>query len=209
MERAMLTLATLVVSLHGSFALSQVPRSALLTAEAPLPGTGILLAQDEALPPPPPGVAAPRTLQDLRAERARLDGTRPSLGGGIAMLAVGAALSLAGLGVGVGGLYMLVLYLFTSNGAVFGTTLATVFTVVGFVFLGVAVVALGVGIPLAVIGGRKLSTTIRERNAIGAQMNAIDEQIRQLEQLAPEAPPPPTSVERNLGPQPLLVLSTF
>jgi hypothetical protein len=212
----MLTLTALVVSLSGSFVPAQasllgaspeVRRAAQLTGEAPQWGTGVLLAQDAPPPPPPSGLATPRTLAELQAERARLDGTRPSLGGPIALLAVGAGLCVVGLGVGLGGFYTVLVYFFTGGSL---GTVSTVLTIAGFVLLGIGVAAIGVGIPLAVIGGRRLASTIRERRAVGAQLNALDEQIRAMEQGAPTIPlPPPTSVERNQGPQPYAVVANF
>jgi hypothetical protein len=210
----MLTLSIVVAAQIAS--IPSVRHSASLTGEPVQIGTGILLAQAEAPPAPPPGVDAPvqpkqpRTLQELRDERARIDATRPSLGGPIALLAVGAGLCLVGLGVGIGGLELLFFYFFTGLGASYYGTLGTVLTVVGFVLLGVAVVAIAVGIPLAVIGGVRLKRTINERTEIGKSMNEIDDQIRALEENAPPpAPPPPSSVQRNQGPQPLAVLGTF
>ena len=208
----MLTL-TLIAALHGA-SLPNVRHSASLTGESPAIGTGMLLAQSEAPPPPPGdsgglGLARPaRSLQELRDERTRLDATRPSLGGPIAMLAVGAGLALVGAGVGLGGLELLIAYFFTT-GLYGGSSIATVFTVAGFVLLGIGVVMLGVGIPLAIIGGIRLKKTINERTAIGVEMNLIDDQIKALEDNVPPPAPMPTSVERNQGPQPLLVLSSF
>jgi hypothetical protein len=210
----MLTLSIVVAAQIAS--IPSVRHSASLTGEPAQIGTGILLAQAEAPPAPPPGVDAPvqpkqpRTLQELRDERARIDATRPSLGGPIALLAVGAGLCLVGLGVGIGGLELLFFYFFTGLGASYYGALGTVLTIVGFVLLGVAVVAIAVGIPLAVIGGVRLKRTINERTEIGKSMNEIDDQIRALEENAPPpAPPPPSSVQRNAGPQPLAVLGTF
>lgn len=205
----MLTL-TLIAALQGS--LHNVHHSASLTGEVPTIGTGMLLGQDAAPPLPPPGVAQPQgplTLQQLRDERTRLDNSRPSLGGPIAMLAVGAALAIAGLGFGLSGAYLVIGYIIA--GAFSGaSTVGTIVTVAGFVVLGIGVVLLAVGIPLAIIGGVRLKRTINERTAIGVEMNAVDEKIKALEEGA--APPPPVlpnSVERNLGPTPTLVVSTF
>jgi hypothetical protein len=202
----MLTL-TLIAALHAS--LPNVYHSASLTGEVPSIGTGMLLAQDSAPPLPPPGVAQPLTLQQLRDERARLDATRPSLGGPIAMLAVGAVLALSGAGFAASGLYTVIGYILA--GAFSGaSTVGTIVTVAGFVILGIGVVMLAVGIPLAIIGGVRLKKTIGERSAIGVELNAVDEKIKALEEGA--APPPPVlpnSVERNLGPTPTLVVSTF
>lgn len=195
-----------MIAIVAALALSASPHSASLLNEPPAIGTGILLAGD-ALPPPPPGLAQPKTLQQLRDERAALDATRPSVGGPVAMLAVGAGLCLFGVAFGIVGLELLVLYLFTGSSLGY---LGTVFTVMGFVFAGLAVVAIAVGIPLAVVGGIRLKKTVNERSKIGEEMNKLDEQMKQLEDLTPPAaPPPPPTVERERGPQPMILLATF
>ena len=206
----MISLALVVLAQLAST--PSVRHSASLTGAPAQVGTGMLLAQDT--PPPPPGVetlpAQPRTLQELHAERERLDATRPSVGGPVAMLAVGAGLCVVGAVVGLVGLDLLLTYFLTGLGSSYYGTLGTFLTVAGFVCVGIAVVAIAVGIPLAVIGGIRLKKTVNERSAVGEQMNAIDEQIRALEEnTPPPAPPPPSSVERNAGPQPLLVMGTF
>jgi hypothetical protein len=205
----MLTL-TLVAALTGS--IHNVHHSASLTSEAPTLGTGMLLAQD-APPPQPPavgglGLAQPLTLQQLHAERDRLDASRPSLGGPIAMLAVGVALTLAGVGFGLSGAYLIVGYAVAGvfSGA---STVGTAITIAAFVVLGIGVVLLAVGIPLAIIGGVRLKRTLNERSAIGVEMGVIEEKIKALEDVAPPPPVLPNSVERNAGPAPTLVVSTF
>lgn len=220
----MLTLTALVVSLSGALVPSQATllgaapearRSAALTSEAPALGTGVLLAQAEEAPPtPPPGVAqpaapaGPKTLQQLRDERAALDQSRPGIGGGIAMLAVGVVLDFIGIPFGAYGLVFLFSNFFLPVAS--GSTASTVLTVVGFVMLGVGIVALGVGIPLTIIGAIKLARSLRERRAIGEQMNVIDEQIRVLEEGATPPPPVmPNSVENNARPAPALVVAEF
>lgn len=217
----MLTLTALVLSLSGSFVPSQATllgaapeahRAAMLTAEAPTLGTGILLAQADAPPAPPPGVAqpapaAPKTLQQLREERTALDQSRPGIGGGIALLAVGVVADGIGLSFGAWGLATLFSSFFLRAA---GTTVNTALTAAGFVMLGLGIIALAVGIPLTIVGAIKLARSLRERRAIGEQMNAIDEQIRLLEESAPPPPPVmPNSVENNLRPRPALVVAEF
>lgn len=216
MSRPMLTLATALFLTQGALgpahvtllgtAPTRAERAALLTSTAALPGTGILLVED-APPTPPPGQPG-ASVQDLRLERERLADSRPSLGAGIGMLASGVVLSLAGAVLAVyGGAYLAV-------GALFGQMFATssaflAVGVVGIVILAVGVVVLAVGIPLLIVGAVKLSRTVRERSAIGQEMDKIDERIRALEQATPPPPPAPMSVERARTAAPLVTVASF
>lgn len=214
MSRPMLTLATALFLTQGALgpahvtllgtAPTRAERAALLASEAALPGTGILLVED-APPTPPPGQPG-ASVQDLRLERQRLSDSRPSLGAGIGMLASGVVLCLAGAVFAIYGAAAAFTGLYAMS---LSSSVMSVVTIAGFVILGVGVVVLAVGIPLAIIGGVTLSRTLRQRSAIGQQMDQIDERIRQLEEATPPPPPTPMSVERARTAAPLVTVASF
>lgn len=163
-------------------------------------GEGMLLAQAGEPPPiPPPGgeLAAPmpaRSLQDLRAEYARLSDSRPGLAGPIVMLAIGVPALVIGFAIFYG-----VFVYGLLNGISYTAWL------VGLI---VSVPLMAVGLVLAIVGGVRLGRTIRDRGQIGKQMEEIKAQIDALES-APPPPPPPSSVQLELGPKPAFVLAHF
>jgi hypothetical protein len=153
-------------------------------------GVGMLLAQNDpqAMPPPPPPggeFTAPmpaRSLQELRAEYARIENERPGIVGPIVMLAIGVPLLVVGV---------VLLYTFLIYGAFDIAWLPVLFLGIAF---GV------VGLILGIVGGVKLGRNLRDRSVANQQLEDIKRQIDALES-APPPPPPPSSVER-LGPVP-------
>ena len=154
-------------------------------------GVGMLLAQNDpqAMPPPPPPggeLAAPmpaRSLQELRAEYARVESERPGIVGPIVMLAIGVPCLVVGLAL-----------LYTA-------AVATAYLSFEFlIFAALGVVFGVVGLILAIVGGVKLGRNLRDRSVANQALEDLKRQIDALES-APPPPPPPSSVER-LGPVP-------
>ncbi|MBS1149282.1 MAG: hypothetical protein H6Q89_980 [Myxococcaceae bacterium] len=144
-----------------------------------------LRVSDDAQPPP---TFDQMSREQLRAELRRLDETRPSLGGPIAMLSVALALIIPGIpmtAIGVTGLVA------SARGAVVGWTLASgILTGVGFVIVTA-------GIILAIVGGVTLGVRLKARSESG---RAADEVRRRLEALDPGQPLPVPPAEAPAPP---------
>ncbi len=137
------------------------------------------------------------TREQLQEEWRLLDAARPSLAGSIGMLA-------AGVGMGIAGLFCA--YFAAIGQLVYGLGSSSISTV-AIVFIGVGAALVIGGAVLAIIGGIKLASTLRERRAIGEQMDDIQRQLDGLDSGGNPLPPPPTNVFLPVRPQ--VVLARF
>jgi hypothetical protein len=176
----MLALA-LALSLSATPSVETQTTSARLIGEPAQPArSSLLLAQADLPPPlPPPDGYAPQgpTLQELRAQYATLEASKPRIGGWIAMMSVGTPVCALFT-------YFTVSLLLTgagSSSALFGLGPAFV------VFTGVIA---GIGLAAAVVGTIMLIVMAVKGGRIGDEMEALRQRINVLERSAPPAPPP-------------------
>lgn len=178
--------------------------SAELPAPALAQGGRVLLAQDDAQPPPPSAYSDWRAA--LVQEKAQLEADRPGLGAPIGMLVggfVGAYVGLVAAEVGLA----------------IGFSSSNLRTTSGerqlFMAIGIAgVVLLAAGIALAVVGGIKLGRAIYTRVKTSRRISQIDDQLQSGGSFgAPpdEAAPPVQSVPTvdRLLPAPGFALASF
>jgi hypothetical protein len=163
------------------------PQGVRLLEDAPL------LAQAPSLVPEA-RVSAAQLQVDLEALRKM----RPSVGGGIALVASGATSAL------LGGLYL-------GIGASVGTFAGALNP---FIVLGA--IGLGLGGPLVMIGVWLLYNRIEERNRIDAEMKSLRLQLQQARPpprpFAPPSRPPPSEIlppPQVLGPESSVQLAVF
>lgn len=125
---------------------------------------------------------------ELEMERARLIDNRPSLGGGIALLAIGGGATL---------IFGLPIMLFS---------VVEYFLVEPFV-VGLIITLAGLG---AVAAGIVLiATVLAARSAGAARVGQIDDRIRRMEQNATPPPPPPPPSGWVVPSEPSLLLANF
>lgn len=172
------------------------PQRVRLLEDAP-----VLLAQSPSLVMPVPATEARVSAAQLQVDLEALRKMRPSVGGGIALVASGGTAALLGalyLGIGAG---------LGSLGS----------AVSPFFVLGA--IGLSVGGPLIMIGVWLLYNRIEERNRIDAEMKSLRLQLQQARPAArpsapyvPASPPPPTELvppPQVRGPDSSMVIASF
>lgn len=156
----------------------------------------LLVAQAD-MPPPPPGAPDPYagwTRGQLQMEYDRLEGTKPGIGGAIAMLAVGGGLVIIGTVTILSGFSIYYGYLIG-------------YLIVGSIFLVP-------GIILAIIGAVMLPGRLSERRSISDRQDAIKARIDYAPPdgqpgYGPPPPPPPGAQQNLLDVQPSYALLEF
>lgn len=157
-----------------------------------------LLAQAPSVVPLPPASEARVSAAQLQVDLEALRKMRPSVGGGIALVASGGTAAL------LGGLYL-------GLGAGIGSLGAAISP-----FFVLGAIGLGVGAPLILIGVWLLYNRIEERNRIDEEMKSLRLQLQQARPpprpSAPYSPPPPSEIlppPQVLGPENALQLAAF
>jgi hypothetical protein len=120
--------------------------------------------------------------EQLKEEWKALDESRPGLGGAIGLLGTGVVMAIVSIYVLI---YGVILLYAESVGVGLGAS------TVAIVLLGVGAALLIGGVVLAIVGGVKLGSTLRERRRIGSRMDELQQQLDQLEGGGGTAPPPP------------------
>ncbi len=182
----MLALCLVMLSLPGQIG---TPRGVRLLADAPLLAQAPPLVPSETVPSD-----AQVSAQQLEVDLAALKKARPSIGGGVALVASGGGVA------ALGGLYL--------------ALSATLGAPAVIIYLGAGL--LGVGLPLAVIGIWLLYNRIEERARIDAETKVLKEQLQQrrrIEQLQPRQPevlPPPDAPPPQVrGPDASMLIARF
>jgi hypothetical protein len=181
----MVALTLLVLCQIGS------PQGVRLLDDAP-----VLLAQAPLIPLPP--TEARVSSAQLQVDIEALRKMRPSVGGGIALVASGGTAAL------LGGLYLGI-----------GSGLGSLGTAVSPFFV-LGAIGLAVGAPLIMIGVWLLWNRIEERNRIDEEMKSLRLQLQQARPpprpSTPHYPPPPSEIlppPQVLGPENSIQLASF
>jgi hypothetical protein len=197
-----LALSLAVISSSGGL-LADYHTTNVRLLDAPVTEVGApLIAQYSNRPPPrgyPQPYAQPQptmSLENLKAEYARLEAERPSLTGPIVMLSI------------AGGLLITSSILWAVAGSAYdGGTILALALIGTATFVGAVV--------FAIIGGVTLGVALGKRHRIDRDLRGIDAQIRSLEGGAPlpsgpmPPPPPPPQSQGYNAPLPTLAIAGF